>query len=72
MKPINKFQDTGDTLNILVVEDNPGDYALVEDFLFELKNEFNLKHAQTCKEAKAMLSDVHNSILMLSFWICIY
>ena len=57
MKSINKIQDTGVTRNVLVIEDNPGDYALVEDFLFENKNEFILKHAQTCKEAKAMLSD---------------
>jgi PAS domain S-box-containing protein len=57
MKPINEFRDTDDTRSVLVIEDNPGDYALVEDFLFENKNKFTLKHAQTCKEAKAMLSD---------------
>jgi len=57
MKAINRFQDTRGTLSVLVIEDNPGDYALVEDFLFENKNAFDLTHAQTCKEAKAMLTN---------------
>ncbi len=56
MMPINKFQDAGVARRVLVIEDNPGDYALVEDFLLENKNEFILNHAETCKEAKAMLS----------------
>jgi len=59
MRSINKFQDAGVTRSVLVIEDNPGDYALVEDFLLEIKNEFSLKHAETCKEAKFMLSGGH-------------
>jgi len=56
MESIKKLQDADGTRSVLVIEDNPGDYALVEDFLSENKKEFILQHAQTCKEAKAILN----------------
>jgi len=42
--------------NILVIEDNPGDFALVEEFLLEQVKRLNLFHAKTYKEASAVLS----------------
>ena len=42
--------------NILVIEDNPGDFALVEEFLHEQFKRLNLFHAKTYKDAKAVLS----------------
>jgi len=41
---------------ILVVEDNPGDFALVEEFLIEQIGIGILTHAKTFKEAKLILS----------------
>ena len=41
---------------ILVVEDNPGDFALVEEFLIEQIGIGILTHAKTFKEAKNILS----------------
>ncbi|OOQ56702.1 response regulator [Mucilaginibacter pedocola] len=42
---------------ILVVEDNPGDFALVEDFLCSQPDEFELTHAKTYKQVRAALND---------------
>ncbi|HEY4197773.1 MAG TPA: response regulator, partial [Mucilaginibacter sp.] len=41
--------------NILVVEDNPGDFALVKEFLQEQTDVFNLFHAWTFKESAEFL-----------------
>jgi signal transduction histidine kinase len=41
---------------ILVIEDNPGDFALVEEFLFEQIEAPVISHAKSYKEAKAALS----------------
>jgi FixJ family two-component response regulator len=41
--------------NILVIEDNSGDFALVEDFLLEQVKRLNLFHAKTYKESKGVL-----------------
>ena len=41
--------------NILVVEDNPGDFALVEDFLFEQIEAPQILHAKSYKTAKENL-----------------
>lgn len=43
--------------NVLVIEDNPGDFALVEEFLLEQIKGLSLQHAKTYKEARAILSD---------------
>jgi PAS domain S-box-containing protein len=53
--------------NILVIEDNPGDFALVEDFLFEKIEAPQISQIETFKEAKAALSDTthqYNVILL--------
>ena len=38
-------------LSVLVIEDNPGDFALVEEFLLDQVPELKLLHAKNCKEA---------------------
>src|SRR5437879_7848065 len=43
-------------LKILVIEDNPGDFALVEDFLLEQIEVLTLTHAENYKSAKDILS----------------
>jgi PAS domain S-box-containing protein len=42
--------------NILVIEDNPGDFALVEEFLSEQFKVLNLMHAKDFKKAKDILT----------------
>ncbi|MGZ3750701.1 MAG: PAS domain S-box protein [Mucilaginibacter sp.] len=42
--------------NILVIEDNPGDFALVEEFLFEQIEAPAISHASNYTEAKNILS----------------
>jgi PAS domain S-box-containing protein len=42
--------------NILVIEDNPGDFALVEELLSEEFEELHLIHANDFKEAKEILT----------------
>jgi len=49
--------------NILVIEDNSGDFALVEEFLLEQVKKLNLFHAKTYKEARAILSRENCSTL---------
>jgi PAS domain S-box-containing protein len=48
--------------NILVIEDNPGDFALVEEFLLEQIDELSLLHAKTFQNAIEILS-MDNQIL---------
>ena len=47
-------------LNVLIIEDNPGDFALVEEFLLDQVPELKLVHAKNCKEAIEGLSDPEN------------
>jgi PAS domain S-box-containing protein len=41
--------------NILVIEDNPGDFALVEEFLLEQIETITISHAKSFKEATEIL-----------------
>jgi len=43
-------------LNILVIEDNPGDFMLVEEFLLEQAKALNLTHAKNYRQAKNILN----------------
>jgi len=43
--------------HVLVVEDNPGDFALVEDFLFEKIEAPVISHAKDYREAEKLLTD---------------
>lgn len=42
--------------NILIIEDNPGDYILIEDYILEYILMPNLAHARSLQEAKAFMS----------------
>lgn len=44
---------------ILIIEDNTGDFVLVEEFLLEQFEEINLLHAKNYKEAFKILSEKH-------------
>lgn len=46
-----------ESLNILVVEDNPGDYLLIKDYLEEQINIIDITHASRFQEADAILSN---------------
>ena len=46
--------------NILVIEDNPGDYMLVEEFITEHIYEPNITHAHNFKEALEQLNSPEN------------
>ncbi len=48
--------------NILVIEDNPGDYLLVEDFIMEQISNPKIIHAKTFKEALVELSNADNNL----------
>jgi PAS domain S-box-containing protein len=47
--------------NILIIEDNPGDFALVEDFLSEQIKVLTLAHAKNFQEARNILSKDDNT-----------
>lgn len=53
--------------DILVVEDNPGDYLLVEDFLDETNVTKNIRWAKDFKSATAILKaqDIHTDLIFL-------
>jgi signal transduction histidine kinase len=53
--------------SILIVEDNPGDFELIEEFLREQMGTPAITHAQNYKEAKASLSDekINFNIILL-------
>src|ERR1700753_570371 len=42
--------------SILIIEDNPGDFALVEEFLFEQIEAPSISHSTSYKKAKELLS----------------
>lgn len=46
-----------ETYRILIVEDNPGDYLLVEDFLSEYIQHPHLKHVTKFKQAQSLLEE---------------
>ncbi|MFI5161753.1 MAG: response regulator [Sphingobacteriales bacterium] len=46
--------------NILVIEDNPGDFALVEEFLLEQIEILTIAHAKSYQEARNVLSAINN------------
>jgi PAS domain S-box-containing protein len=51
---------------ILIIEDNPGDFALVEDFLFEQIESPVIIHAKNFKEAKdSLTTDLHKFDVVL-------
>lgn len=56
MSTANSVSNNIEKYSILIIEDNPGDFALVEEFLLEQVKELKLLHAKTYKEAKAILS----------------
>ena len=47
--------------NILIIEDNPGDYLLIEDFITENIYQPTIQHAHNFKEAREYLIDLNNS-----------
>ncbi|MBZ9731000.1 PAS domain S-box protein [Salegentibacter sp. JZCK2] len=47
-------------LKILVIEDNPGDFILIEDYLSEEHNALELQRAETFKSAKEILQASSN------------
>lgn len=49
------IQDSNATYRLLVIEDNPGDFALIEDFLGANSFVDSLDHAKTFSEAKQYL-----------------
>lgn len=51
--------------HILVIEDNPGDFVLIEDFLFEQIESPVLLHAKDYKEATAILYQYSNIDVVL-------
>lgn len=44
-------------LNLLVIEDNPGDFVLIEEYLAEMVNAVGIHHAKTFAEVKKTLQD---------------
>ncbi|MGM0390106.1 MAG: PAS domain S-box protein [Bacteroidota bacterium] len=53
-------------LKILVIEDNLGDFILIEDYLNEIQSDVSIKRASTFKEAKTILkSDIQLDAILL-------
>lgn len=54
--------------NILIIEDNPGDYILIEDYIIEFISNPNLVHVRSLQEAKMLLAPgctMHFDIVLL-------
>lgn len=56
---------TDTDLNVLVIEDNYGDYVLIEDYLSEGFNSPSIVHTKTFAEAKKYISSHHNTDVIL-------
>ncbi len=53
------------SLSILIVEDNPGDYALISDYLEEQISNPDTEHARNFSEAEKKMSDKHFDVVLL-------
>jgi len=53
--------DVKNEFNFLVIEDNPGDFVLIEEFLSEQIKIYSLEHARNFQEAKNILSKDDNT-----------
>ncbi len=54
-----------DNLHILVVEDNPGDFFLVREYLREFHPHFNIVQAFTLAEARLQVKKVSVDLILL-------
>ncbi|SKB36493.1 PAS domain S-box-containing protein [Salegentibacter holothuriorum] len=52
-------------LKVLVIEDNPGDFILIEDYLSEEHTALEIQHAETFKIAKEFLSSANFDTILL-------
>jgi PAS domain S-box-containing protein len=59
------MEPTTNQNRILVIEDNPGDFALVEDFLTEKIEQLELLHVKSFNEAKTILSARQFDVVLL-------
>lgn len=57
--------DTSTTLKVLVVEDNPGDYLLVEEYLQSADNNYSIVHAETMGVAEKFLAAEKYDVILL-------
>lgn len=59
----------GQDLKLLIIEDNPGDFVLIEEYLSDIWDSVNIDHAETFDESKTLLEtnqDYHSILLDLS------
>jgi DNA-binding NtrC family response regulator len=54
-------------LNILIIEDNPGDYQLILDNLEEKFKALNVSYAKNARDAEALLLDERNTFNAILF-----
>ena len=52
-------------IKVLVVEDNPGDYFLVKEYLEETMVEVTVLHADTLARARMLLEDEKPDVVLL-------
>ena len=60
------------TYNILIIEDNLGDFTLVEDYLQEQFSAPKITNAQNFHDAKLLLQDAEVSYDVILLDICIF
>lgn len=56
------MQENQKQYHILVVEDNPGDYLLVEDYLLEEMRAPHIHKAECFKDARVLLQEMHSEM----------
>lgn len=52
-------------ISVLIIEDNLGDYVLVEDFLIEKFKDIKIKHCIDCQSATSYLKGVENPLSLI-------
>ena len=63
---MRNFKEEQSGISVLIIEDNPGDYLLIEDFLFEKYLEINIHHCKNCESAiKFLKSEKRVSVILL-------
>ena len=63
---MRNFKEESGGISVLIIEDNPGDYFLIEDFLFEKYLEISINHCKDCASAIEFLkSEKRVSVILL-------
>jgi response regulator of citrate/malate metabolism len=62
---MNQIQDFSENLSVLIIEDNQGDFVLIEDYLLEKFKPINIVHCRDYANSINYLQNLKNRSVIL-------